>query len=208
MVEFALAGGLFFFLVFGVTNGGLFLFGRGAVGHAADVGMQTLSTDGNCTTAVGNCASPPPGCASASADEVAICRMDAAGLTSTLEITVSEVDIWRVQQRNGAPVSTCSSSGTGVGTSPCLDYTCSSSGAGPGTGTIACENRYTATGTLLNGNGSGVPPWPPGIRNVTAASADFGELVINFSYSIAGMPGGTTISMTTTDVFRLEPQLL
>ena len=207
MVEFAIAGGLFFFLVFGIVNGGLFLFGRGAVEHAADVGMQTLAEEGDCTLAVGTCATPPSGCSSASADEVAICRMDAAGLTGTVMISVSQVDIWRVQEKNGAPVSTCGSSGTGTGTSPCLDYTCSSSGAGPGTGALACENEYSATGTLQNGNASGVPPWPPGIRDVTASNADFAELVIDFSYHIAGMPGAP-ISMTTTNVFRLEPQLL
>lgn len=202
LVEFALVGGLFFFLIFGVVNGGLFLFGRSAIEHAASVGMQTLAGEGTCTTSTGICVSPPAGCPSANADIVSICRMDAAGLTGTALMTVSQVDIWRVREQNGAPVSTCSSNGTGSGTSPCLDYTCSSSGAGPGTGTLPCENVYTATGT------SSQDYWPVGIRNVSSGDADFAELVIHFSYQLAGMPSGTVISMVTTNVFRLEPQHL
>ena len=74
MVEFALVGGLFFFVVFSIVNAGFFLYGRNAMQYAADVGTATLAAEGDCTSASGICAIPPAGCA-ANADAVAICRM-------------------------------------------------------------------------------------------------------------------------------------
>jgi hypothetical protein len=205
MVEFALVGGLFFFLIFSIVNAGFFLYSRSAVEHAADVGMQTLAAEGDCTSTLGNCApltSPCPVLNGNYADAVAICRMDAAGLTTTALITVSQVDIWRVQQQNDTPVSTCGTNGTGTGSSPCMTLTCSS-GGGPGSGTSGCEDIYSATGSQQTLN-----DWPDTGRNVTEESADFAELQIQFSYRIVGMPGATTLSETTTNVFRLEPQQL
>ncbi len=204
LVEFALVGGLFFFLIFGVVNGGLFLFGRSAIEHAASVGMQTLAGEGDCTTATGICAAPPAHCPSADADAVAICRMDAAGLTGTALITVGQVEIARVVERNGAPVTTCASDGTapGTGAAACIDQTCDSRGDGPGTGSLPCANLYSATGARTQYQ------WPAGIRDVSSSGADFAELVIHFRYQLAGMPAGTAISMVTTNVFRLEPQHL
>jgi len=207
MVEFALVGGLFFFLIFSIMNAGFFLYSRSAVEHAADVGMQTLAAEGSCTVASPTgvpCAVLPSPCSVYNnnvADAIAICRMHAAGLTTTALITVTQVDIWRVQQQNSTPVSTCGSNGTGTGHSPCMTITCSP-GGGPGTGTSPCENIYSAVGFQTQND------WPVVSRNVTVDNADFAELQIAFSYRIAGMPGATSISMTTTNVFRLEPQEL
>ena len=210
MVEFALVGGLFFFLIFSIMNAGFFLYSRSAVEHAADVGIETLAADGSCTVESLNgvpCALLPSPCPvgnSNYADAVAICRMDAAGLTSTALITVSQVDIWRVQQpQSGIPLTTCNSSflNPGSGSSPCMTMTCSVDGA-PGTGTSACENIYTNLGASPTQT---LNDWPDSTRNVTVESADFAELQIFFSYQIAGLPGHTSITMSTTNVFRLEP---
>jgi hypothetical protein len=211
MVEFALVGGLFFFLIFSIMNAGFFLYSRSAVEHAADVGMQTLAAEGSCTVASLDgvpCAVVPSGCSVSNnnyADAIAICRMDAAGLTTTALITVTQVAIWRVtQQSPGIPQSTCGSGGTGFGTSPCMSLTCSTNG-GPGTGGAACENIYTYPGEVPTQTQN---QWPDASRDVSVGSGDFAELQIAFSYRIAGMPGATSISMTTTNVFRLEPQEL
>ncbi|MGP8160652.1 MAG: TadE/TadG family type IV pilus assembly protein [Candidatus Dormibacteria bacterium] len=200
MVEFALVGGLFFFLVFSVINAGFFLYGRGAVEHAADVGMATIAAEGDCSGAGGVCAPIPTGCANsadaATGDEVAICRMDQAGLTTTALIKVTGVQVWLIAQNsNGSQIDTCNSGGMspGSGSFPCNAYTCGVSG------TLACENQYNAYGTP-----QGTLEWPASQRNVSTADANFGRLVINFQYSLLVTP--QVISMSTSNVFRLEPQ--
>ena len=196
-VEFALVGGLFFFLVFSLVNAGFLLYSRAAVQNAADVGSATLAAEGNCIVAnAGVCATPPAGC-SANADAVAICRMDAAGLTSTPLIQVTEIDIWRIRQSNGAPVDQCDSTGMipGGGTLPCNDTT----GCGGG----YCENRYEVNGSLVP---STSVLWQPVSRNVGSNNADFARLVISYQYSLIAT--ASVLHFSTSNVFRLEPQVL
>ncbi|MGA8017062.1 MAG: hypothetical protein WCB85_14205, partial [Candidatus Dormiibacterota bacterium] len=163
----------------------------------------------DCSAAGGVCAGvPSAACPGSDADQIAICRMDAAGLTTTPLFTVSSVDIWLLEQSNGAPVSTCSSSGSGAGSSPCFNYTCDTKGDGPGTGSGPCENEYSAQAVLQNQNPPGYTypqPWPPHVRNVTATSADFAELTVTFTYHLFAYPGSFTL--TTTNVVRMEPQV-
>ena len=60
-------------------NAGFFLFGRNAIQHAADVGVATFAAEGNAS----------------GGDAVAFSRMDAAGLSTTPFITVTEVDLYK-----------------------------------------------------------------------------------------------------------------
>jgi hypothetical protein len=197
-VEFALVGGLFFFLVFSIVNAGFFLYGRAAIQHAADVGMAVLSAEGSCWQSGGICLKIPANCINHgqpdNADEVAICEMNQSGLTQAPLIQVTAIEIYKVDQLDGAPVSTCnSSSGTGTGTSPCnAPLLCV-------VGTTCLEDAYHANGA----NGS-VDNWLPNYRDVTPASADFVRLVVKFNYSLIGTSG--SIGMRLSNVFRLEPQ--
>ena len=159
LVEFALAGSLFFFLVFSIANAGFFLFGRGAMEHAADIGAATIAAEDRCLASGGICAVPPPGCVGANADQVAICRMDAAGLTTTPLFSVSSVDLYLLQQTNGAPVDACSrtpESLNGSGSLPCVAQTCNSSGTSElvtGPTAVWCLDPYNATGTAIGSVG-------------------------------------------------------
>ena len=182
-VEFALVGGLFFFLVFSIVNAGFFLYGRAAIEHAADVGVATISEEDRCMAAnLGLCIAFPTGCPNATepstAAEVAICQMDQAGLTSTALITVTQIDVWKeTQQSNGTFIND-------IDISHC---------AGP------CENVYDVKGDVLNN------AWPPISRSVNGANGpDFAKLVITFKYSLIATSGSFT--MSTSNVFRLEPQ--
>jgi hypothetical protein len=203
-VEFALVGGLFFFLVFSLVNAGFLLYSRAAVQNAADVGTATLAAEGRCMTGdAGICATPPAPCAQ-NADAVAICRMDTAGLTSTPLIKVTEIDIWRIEQNpDGSPVDDCDSTGMVTGGSlPCNDL---GGDAGSPCAGYQCVNEYSPQGVLLNPISS-KPPWPVINRNVTSTNADFARLVIKYKYSLIANAG--VLYFSTSNVFRLEPQVL
>jgi hypothetical protein len=194
-------GGLFFFVIFSIVNAGFFLYGRAAVEHAADVGMAVISEEGDCSASGGicltlaaNCINYDGGITPNNADQLAICEMNQSGLTQAPLIQVTAIDIYKVAQSDGAPVSTCNSSGTGTGTSPCYATTC------VGGGTTTCEDLYAA-----NGQDGLVDNWLPNYpRNVSPASADFVRLVVKFNYSLIATSG--SISMSLSNVFRLEPQ--
>ncbi len=61
-----------------------------------------------------------------------------------------------------------------------------------------CHQKYAANGTLISGN------WPPTARHTSAATADFVELDITYSYHYFLTPG-TVIQFTAQRYFRLEP---
>ncbi|MGD1054094.1 MAG: TadE family protein [Candidatus Dormibacteria bacterium] len=183
MVEFALVGGLFFFLVFSIVNAGFFLYGRAAVQHAADVGVALLSTEGNCMAYTpgglclslsSNCPNYDGGATSANADAVAICAMDQDGFDGTPLITVSSIAIWEVTEQSNGTFTTV--------TSGC---------SGP------CEDEYGVNGNTILDN------WPPSSREVVSSPA-FAELQVTFSYALLATSGN--ITMTTDNVFRMEPQ--
>jgi Flp pilus assembly protein TadG len=191
MVEFALVGGLFFFLVFSLVNAGFFLYGRAAVQHAADVGMAAISEEGNCTSSNGGtCLAINANCpnfgAQNNADEVAICLMDQAGLTTTPLVKIINIQVWQVAlNSDGTPLATCNNSGNS-----------------PGTGSLPCN---TANHDQYNTSG-GVSPqgWLVGTRNASTEDASFARLVINYQYSLIAV--NKTVTASTSDVFRLEPQ--
>jgi Flp pilus assembly protein TadG len=177
VVEFALVGGLFFLLLVSTMNGGLFLYGRNAVAHAADIGVAAIAALGNCDNGT-NC----PG---QNADTLAISRMDTAGLTTTPLITVTSIDIWKMTENSNGTFSRDTS-----------DTACTGS----------CENIYSATGTLQNPTSSNTAPWLPDNRNV-GNTPDFAELVINYNYTAFGGNFSFKNILYTTNVFRLEPQV-
>ncbi len=87
LVEFAIVGGLLFFLIFSVMNAGFYLYGTNAMQYAADIGVAAIAAEGN----YDNTGIPQPN----NADTVAIARMDSDGLTSTPLVTVTEVDVYK-----------------------------------------------------------------------------------------------------------------
>ncbi|MBV9100965.1 MAG: pilus assembly protein [Candidatus Dormibacteraeota bacterium] len=180
LVEFALVGSLFFFLIFSIVNAGFFLFGRNAVQHAADIGVAAIAAEGDCSNG--------SNCTGSDADQVGISRMGSAGLKTTPLIKVTEIDVWHEVQSSSGVLSD--------------DNTCDTNGDGPGTGSSACENKYDVNGNILNSGGK--IPWPPSVRNVTHTSADYAKLVITYKYTL--LVGTTTFTLSTNNTFRLEPQ--
>ena len=189
MVEFALAGGLFFFLIFTLVNAGFFLYGRAAVQHAADVGMAAISEEGNCIASNGGtCLAINANCPNFgtqnNADEVAICLMDQAALTTTPLVKIINIQVWQIAlNSDGTPKDTCDGSGSGTGSLPCNS---------------ANYDQYNTSG--------GVSPqgWLVGTRNASTGDASFGRLVINYQYTLIAV--NKTVTASTSNVFRLEPQ--
>ena len=87
LVEFAIVGGLLFFLIFSVMNAGFYLYGANAMQYAADIGVATIAAEGN----YDNTGIPQPN----NADTIAISRMDTDGLNSTPLVKVTEVDVYK-----------------------------------------------------------------------------------------------------------------
>jgi Flp pilus assembly protein TadG len=118
LVEFAIVGGLLFFLIFAIMNAGFYLYGANAMQYAADIGVATVAAEGNYS----NPAAPAPN----NADAVALSRMAAVGLNSTPLVKVTEVDIYKETVTAGvfSDASTC------------------------GGGSTLCENIYNSSGVL------------------------------------------------------------
>jgi Flp pilus assembly protein TadG len=87
LVEFAIVGGLLFFLIFSVMNAGFYLYGANAMQYAADIGVATIAAEGN----YNNLGIPAPN----NADTIAIARMDSDGLNSTPLVKVTQVDVYK-----------------------------------------------------------------------------------------------------------------
>ncbi len=125
LVEFAIVGGLLFFLIFSIMNAGFYLYGANAMQYSADIGVATIAAEGN----YDNTSIPQPN----NADTVAISRMDAVGLNSTPLVKVTEVDVYKeIEQSNGSFTDA---------------MTC-------GGGSSLCKNVYSASGTLTSGAGT------------------------------------------------------
>lgn len=155
LVEFAIVGGLLFFLIFSVMNAGFYLYGANAMQYAADIGVATIAAEGDYS----NPLAPTPN----QADTVAIARMITDGLNSTPLVTVTEIDIWKENVSSG-----------GVFSDDTADPLCGAGGA--------CENIYNAQGVLQNPV-AGNPPWQPDVRDV-GATPDYAKLVIHFKYTL------------------------
>ena len=90
ITEFALVAPIFLFLIFSVVNGGLFLYARADIQHAADLGAAEIAAEGNTP---------------ATADQVAIHLMDQAGLSNTILTQVTKVTLQQeAQVKSGGQV--------------------------------------------------------------------------------------------------------
>jgi hypothetical protein len=194
-VEFALVGGLFFFLVFGVVNGGFGLYSVNAIQHAADVGAGVIADEGNLVTA----------------DTDGIAAMEQAGLTHVVLTTVTGITLQEEDSctySDGALLTTTSSPGcpgppsggySGQVLSPDLH----------GCGGYPCEQQYTLSAGAWSCTGT--CDWAPGVRVITqgpdlSGSPNFARLQIFYTFSTVA--AANTFNLTATVVFRLEPQVL
>jgi hypothetical protein len=188
-VEFAIVAPLFFFLFFSVINGGIFLFSRGAIQHAADAGAVQWATQGQAVPVLVG------GVETGGADADAFAAMDSNGLKNIVLTTVTEVTLQLMNQSSttGAltPASNC---GGGL----CEEvYTPAIGGTWPTTGWNCTTQNWPASarndGEDGRGGGLGDPP-------------DYAELTIYYSYSTIG--SFANFHLTADVVFRLEPQSL
>ena len=83
ITEFALVAPIFLFLIFSAVNGGIFLYARADIQHAADLGAAEIAAEGNTP---------------ATADQIAIHLMDQAGLSNTILTQVTKVTLQREDQ--------------------------------------------------------------------------------------------------------------
>ncbi|MGA8207141.1 MAG: TadE/TadG family type IV pilus assembly protein [Candidatus Dormiibacterota bacterium] len=180
-VEFAVIAPIFFVIFFGIINGGLLLYSRNAVQHAADVGAAQLAAQGSAS----------------GADQAAFTVMDQeTGLDSVLLTKVTGVTI-----REEDPVTTT------AGETLTPDTTgCGANGEGSG---YPCEMQYTEASGVWSCTGT--CNWPSVDRQTSQTTGltgypNFAELVISYTYNTVG--GLASFKLTATDVFRLEPQSL
>jgi Flp pilus assembly protein TadG len=120
-VEFVLVAPLLILALFGVVDGGLFLYAHNAIEYSVSLGSVELAAKGRASDA----------------DAQAISAMDASGLTTTSLVSVSELDIYRLVQQPDGTLSTETTLGPGA-------WTCSSGGVA-----APCLNRYTASGGAI-----------------------------------------------------------
>jgi hypothetical protein len=114
---------------------------------------------------------------------VAILWMDADGLSTIPLVTVQEIDV-------------CQETPSGGTYSP-TPAVCAS-------GTYNKANRYDSTGAILP-LGSTTVPWSQDLRSVASIPGpDFVCLAITYQYHVMGTT--TTLSLTASTIFRLEPQ--
>jgi Flp pilus assembly protein TadG len=188
-VEFALVGPLFFFLLFSVVNGGIFLASRGAIQHAAEIGAAEIAAEGNGP----NTGSGAPTSCGTTVDQIAICEMDQAGLNYTVLTKVYAITVQKmVPSTSGSGTLVASPSDCGTGTQPCVD-------------------EYSPNGTVIK------DPWTS--RDVTEGNGgpDYAELTVIYTFTAVGnfvtfgkSPSGypPTGGLTASVIFRLEPQIL
>jgi TadE-like protein len=191
LVEFALVAPIFVLAVFAMVDGGLLLYSINTVDQAATVGSDTVAAAGRDSLA----------------DITAVQHMAAAGLGSTSLISITEIDVMRLADNPAGGFQ------TNPDGSPAIQTGCS---GGPNGG--QCVDRYSFTGggstpavTVINGtcpatqDPSQCPPWPPSARNVANGTSNFVGLKILYRYRyFTGV--GSTLSLTATKTFRLEPQ--
>lgn len=181
-IEFAMIAPVFFLIFFGVINGGVLLFSRNAIQHAADVGAVQIATLGS----------------SSNADSTALQAMQQAGLNKALLTKVTGVTIQREDPVTGASAETLTPDTAG----------CPYQGAGTVLG-YPCEEQYTEAGGVWTCTGE--CNWPSANRDVTQTSGltgdpDFALLQVTYTFSVIG--GFSTLNMSASVVFRLEPQSL
>jgi hypothetical protein len=218
MVEFALVVPVFLAALWALVNGGLLLYSVNATGHALSLGANSIAASGN----------------DPDADVLGIQRMAAAGLTTTLLTTVSEVDVEELEDNpvqggfcvygatgcpamggpSGSPViaTGCSGArGAFAGSGDCVDRYAVS----PGSTAVTALDPWSSCsqGSQSPPDVSQCPPWAPEARSVTddaigqsaqGVGTSYVAVVVHYRYALLGMSGG--VSLTATSTFRLEPR--
>ncbi len=180
-VEFALTAPIFFVIFFGIVNGGTLLYSRNAIQHAADVGASQIAALGNSSTSV---------------DSNAILAMESAGLSTALLTNVTGITVQEEDAATGSSGETLTPDTTG----------CGASGAGTG---YPCEMQYTESNGVWSCTGT--CNWPPSNRSTTQTSGLTGDpafALLQVFYTFRVIGGFATFHLTTSVVFRLEPQSL
>jgi Flp pilus assembly protein TadG len=179
-IEFALAAPIFFFIFFSIINGGLLLFSRNAIQHAADVGAAEIAAQGN----------------SGNADQLAMQEMNGAGLNNAVLTKVTAITVQKEDQVGTASSQTLNPDTTGCGGSPCeMQYTYTGvTGAAP--------SGYTCTGTCTWPSTSRIVSQTVGL----GGNPDFALVTVKYTFATIGH--FTTFQLTAKVVLRLEPQSL
>lgn len=176
MIEFALCAPVVFAVIFGVTNGGLFMFAKNTVARAANVGAVTEAADGVVATA----------------DTDTLAAMRGAGLSSSSLIGVKWVKIEAVTYSSSTgyqPVTGCTD---GSGSVPCANqYKID--------GTPMWNYSTCTTDPTYH-----CPPWPPSARSVHASSASIIRLTIHYTFTF--LAATSTFTLDEVNIFRLEPK--
>lgn len=179
LVEFALLGPLFFFVLLSTFDGGLLLYAKNAADHAADVGMVTIAAEGNASNPA-NPSSPDP----ADADQVAVKRMRDAGLGTTALVSVVSITVTMVVYDTSAHTFRDATSSDPHG-NECTAF--------------PCRNVYA-----LDGSASQFA-WPPANRSVSATDPEFFRLDVTYRYRFFATPQ-PALTITVTKLGAVEPQ--
>jgi len=169
-------------VVFAAVNGGLLLYSKNAVDHAADVGMVTLAAEGNCSNG--------PNCPTSDADQVALTRMRNAGLGTTSLVSVASITVTREFETSNGTI---------------RDFVQSDAPSDRNCTNFPCENIYS-----LNGSASRFY-WPPANRlvnggaNGSQVTSDFAKVSVAYTYHFFGT-SHPDVNVTVVKVLRLEPQ--
>ncbi|MBV8527783.1 MAG: pilus assembly protein [Candidatus Dormibacteraeota bacterium] len=180
LTEFAIVGGLFFFLVFAAIDFGLMMFVNNAASQSAQMGMITLADEGT----------------TPSADTDSVQSIVSAGIGTTGIGTLDEIDVYKTyvcDQQSPSNPSVC--------TTPTLqpDGTIIVDTNGC-TGGVACVNQYSASGTCLN-----TCPWPASARSNRLASITTMGVTLKYHFDYLGIKWPRQ-SFTQTRYFRVEPR--
>jgi Flp pilus assembly protein TadG len=136
-IEFALAAPIFFFIFFSIINGGLLLFSRNAIQHAADVGASQIAAQGN----------------NGAADQIAIQQMNQAGLKNAVLTKVTGITIQKEDQVGTSTGQSLTPDTGGCSGGPCeMQYTTSGTYLSGGIHSWPPSSRVVSQTVGLGGN--------------------------------------------------------
>jgi hypothetical protein len=186
-IEFALIAPVFFLIFFGIVNGGLLLFSRNALQHAADVGAAEIATEGTFTSGSSN------------ADQLALQQMQQSGLDNVVLTKVTGITVQEEDPVSGPSGNSLTPDTSGCGGKPCeMQYLYTGITSGP----TGSPSGWTC-------NSPSVCTWPPDYPRATtqgpglSGSPAFALITVYFTFSTIG--SFASINLAASVVFRLEP---
>ncbi|HEY6378424.1 MAG TPA: TadE/TadG family type IV pilus assembly protein [Candidatus Dormibacteraeota bacterium] len=183
MVEFALCAPIVFAILFGVINGGLFMYAKSAVARAANVGSVTLAAAG----------------VDPNADQATLTAMQKAGVGANSLVNVQWVKVEKVNYSSSLGYQTdmtgCKDS-FGNPNQPCVNQY-----------QIDGTPMWTYGGAACTADPYHCPPWPPSARSVHAGGANPASFVrLTIHYTFVFPATGKSFTFDEAQVFRLEPK--